>query len=190
MPTPSWWPQHATPIPTYEHLIAGTGRVGIGMHRDRYVSRTTGATPTTAPERLMSTYISLARGVKHVVLLPPTQEGGAVAERLGGNLRDEPGGRHGSTQRHFPMRPPPTLLAHVVGAGGYWFDIGAPTGDAGSTRDDPRLDADVREYATPSARAVCVFIPAGWWHWLLSDSEWHVAWSGSFFPDADREARS
>lgn len=36
---------------------------------------------------------------------------------------------------------------------------------------------------------VCLFIPAGWWHWILADSEWHVAWSGSFFPPQSNGSR-
>ena len=34
------------------------------------------------------------------------------------------------------------------------------------------------EEPTPMA----LFIPSGWWHWLVGDSPWHVAWSGSIFP--------
>ena len=34
--------------------------------------------------------------------------------------------------------------------------------------------------------ALCLFMPAGWWHWLLADSKWHVAWSCPFFPGCGR----
>ena len=37
--------------------------------------------------------------------------------------------------------------------------------------------------------ALCLFIPSGWWHWLLADAAWHVAWSGSFFPAAEPTGR-
>ena len=167
MAPPRWYPRHASPIPTYEHLIAGSGRTSIGMHRYRFVHRAM-ATPQTAPERLISTYISLVRGVKHAILLPPTPAGGALAERLSGEHCDDLESRRTSAQRPFHLRPPPALLEQVVELGGFWFDFGAPDGDGGD--------------------AVCLFIPAGWWHWILSDADWHVAWSGSFFPDADREA--
>ena len=116
----------------------------------------------------MSTYISLAVGVKHVILLPPTPEASALAELLGGEEYGEADGRQVSTRRRpFPMRPEPAVLQRVLALGGYWFSM------AGGGIED----------------ATCVFLPAGWWHWILSDSDWHAAWSGSFFPDADREAR-
>jgi hypothetical protein len=112
----------------------------------------------------------LANGVKHVVLLPPTPEASILAEQLGGVQRNEPdpsGRVKKPTQRTFPIRPAPALLNQVVSLGGFWFTMG------GSCQ--------------PQRLTTCLFIPSGWWHWLLNDSEWHVAWSGSFFPDADRE---
>ena len=60
-------------------------------------------------------------------------------------------------------------LAQVLAAGGYWFDLGA-----------------ISRPGAQRPAAMCLFLPAGWWHWLESDAEWHVAWSGSFFPDADQ----
>ena len=33
---------------------------------------------------------------------------------------------------------------------------------------------------------MALFIPAGWYHWLVGDSQWHVAWSGSIFPGSRR----
>ena len=180
MDTPLWYPAGAIPIESYEHLIAGSRQSGIGMHRDRYVNRTAreqGGGPANAPDRPMSTYISLAKGVKHIILLPPTRHGGELAERLGGDGCDTADGRRTSAQRPFPTHPPPSLLQQVVAAGGYWFDLAAPS-----------LAAPFRNVSAAAVPGMCVFIPAGWWHWILSDTEWHVAWSGSFFPDADREA--
>jgi hypothetical protein len=29
---------------------------------------------------------------------------------------------------------------------------------------------------------VALFIPAGWFHWLLGEGDWHVIFGGSFFP--------
>ena len=48
--------------------------------------------------------------------------------------------------------------------------------------DDDDDDDDDDETVQP----LCLFIPAGWWHWLAGDSAWHVAWSGSFFPGTER----
>lgn len=50
-------------------------------------------------------------------------------------------------------------------------------------------DQSEDEAAGHTARA-CLFMPAGWWHWLLADSNWHVAWSGSFFPARAAESQS
>tara|TARA_B110001452_G_scaffold221880_1_gene194555 strand:- start:1383 stop:2627 length:1245 start_codon:yes stop_codon:yes gene_type:complete len=211
---PRWWPsgRGAEAVPGFEHLIVGEGSSGIGMHRDRY--REDGR-----PDRLVSTYLSLGRGRKHVVLLPPTDEGAAVAELLGGLGCDNAYGRSSSQRVAMPVRPPPELLERVLQCGGFWFDLEAGSagpsdaeggrcsddlakgeaseageageGEAGgeeearqTTQDE---DADAEEEDDDDDddddEALCLFMPAGWWHWLLADSKWHVAWSGSFFPD-------
>lgn len=84
---PSWWPVRAgaKAVPGFEHLICGEGASGIGMHRDRYRE-------AEQPDRLVSTYLSLSRGRKHVLLLPPTDEGAAVAQQLGGEGCDDASG--------------------------------------------------------------------------------------------------
>lgn len=173
MPHPPWWPWHARSIPSYEHLIVGIGSTGVGMHRDRFVDNEAAAAVAPSCERLMCTYISLAMGIKHVLLLPPTPQGAALAEEIGGVGCDEPAGRRVSARQPFPAQPSPALLERVVTSGGYWFDLGA---------------RDIDHHAVADGQgAMCLFLPAGWWHWLQADSEWHVAWSASFFPDADRE---
>ncbi len=169
MAHPPWWPVHAASIPTYESLLVGGGATGVGMHRDRFVRDP--SRPRGASERWMCTYISLARGVKHVLLLPPTPAGAQLAEALGGAGCDEPEGRRASPAAPFPSRPPPEVLERVVTCGGYWFDLGAP-----SAPSEP-----------DGGGSLCLFLPAGWWHWLVGDCAWHVAWSASFFPEADRE---
>ena len=152
------------------------------MHRDRYVEG--------EKERLVSTYLTLGRGIKHVVLLPPAAT--ALAEELGGESCDTAYGRETSQRRELPPSPPPDVLARVLEAGGFWFDLceaavpGAAeegeegeegSSDGGGGEDDSEEEEEV---------ALCMFIPAGWYHWLAADSSWHVAWSGSFFPVADR----
>ena len=70
---PPWWPapRRAKPVPGFEHMIVGCGAAGIGMHRDRYLGEAGGAQGpaggSAAPERLVSTYLALGRGRKHVV---------------------------------------------------------------------------------------------------------------------------
>ena len=206
---PSWWPATAVPVPGFEHMIVGAADAGIGMHRDRYLGSAAGevasAAGTEASERLVSTYLALGRGRKHVILLPPSREGTEVAEALGGTGCDDAYGRQRSQRVKLPARPPPELLARVLSAGGYWFDLEASraTGDAegseaegdGDDDDEEREVAaeesdeetesdndDDEEEPTPMA----LFIPAGWYHWLVGDSQWHVAWSGSIFPGSRR----
>ena len=140
------------------------------MHRDRYI--------TDATETLVGTYIALARGRKHVVVLPPSAS--RLADDLGGADCDEIGGRSTSQRRAFPMRPSKTALESVVDAGGYWFDLAAlPSAD-----DDDGVGDGVAEGEGDDDEHVYLFIPPGWFHWLLADSAWHVAWSGSYFPRA------
>ena len=66
----------------------------------------------------------------------------------------------------------------VVGAGGYWFDLAALDDDGASEREGEGDEID------DGGEHVYLFIPPGWYHWLLADSAWHVAWSGSYFPAA------
>ena len=67
----------------------------------------------------------------------------------------------------------------VVGAGGYWFDLAAlDVDDDASEREGEGDEIDC------GGEHVYLFIPPGWYHWLLADSAWHVAWSGSYFPAA------
>jgi hypothetical protein len=129
------WPRHATPVPGFEHMIIGAGEAGIGMHRDRYCE---------AGEQLVSTYLAIGRGRKHVVLLPPTADGAAVAEKLGGCGCDDAYGRTGSQRAKLPPRPPPDLLEAVLSAGGYWFDIEAVRAD-GEAEDGEEAEAVATE---------------------------------------------
>ena len=147
------------------------------MHRDRFVEG--------EKERLVSTYLTLGRGIKHVVLLPPAAT--ALAEELGGDSCDTAYGRTTSQRRELPPSPPPELLERVMEAGGFWFDLcettvpgAASEGEEGAGSDD---DSDDEEEA-----ALCMRTPAGWstgW----PPMRWHVAWSGSFAAGAGyREA--
>jgi len=218
----------ATAVPGFEHMIVGSGAAGIGMHRDRYVGDLAGARPAAEGakannERLVSTYLALGRGRKHVVLLPPTAEGARLAQSLGGDGCDEAYGRRESQRAKLPARPSPEVLEAVLAAGGYWFDLEASAdatkaddADADASNADAEDKSDGADTKTavdgiaPAITAVgvndesrsssssaeeeeeedefeeveplCLFIPAGWWHWLAGDSAWHVAWSGSFFP--------
>ena len=147
---PPWWPQGELVhnVEAYSTLIVGVGSSGIGMHRDGHA------------DRFVSTYLTLGCGRKHVVLLPPTEEGARLAKQLGG--RDIGADRAASVPT-FPARPRPEMLEAVLAAGGFWFDVAAEAA---------------------SGQTLTLFIPGGWWHWLEGASEWHVAWGGSFYSPA------
>ena len=252
---PDWWPKQAIPVPGFEHVIVGAHAAGIGMHRDRFIDKgnqpalsappgVKEASPAPA-ERLVSTYLALGRGRKHVVLLPPTEDGTRVANSLGGEGCDEAGGRRESQRARFPLRPPPETLEAVIAAGGYWFAIeagqdsspeeeeeeqqeeelivleeapaaaaeavfataaaesasrayGSNVSEASSSSDDnngeesnegDEGDEDDEDDEDDDPDPVALFNPAGWYHWLVGDSEFHVAWSGSFFPGTHRNLK-
>ena len=150
---PAWWPAATKPtgavgsaVPSYNTLIIGSGASGIGMHRDGH------------NKRFVSTYLSLGKGVKHVILLPPTDEGMRLARRLG----QGPDGV-GPDVPISPKQPTAEALDAVGRCGGYWFDI------------------EVKE----ADELITLFIPGGWWHWLVGGSQWHVAWGGSFYAPSE-----
>ena len=155
---PSWWPARAVKVPGFEHMIVGCGHAGIGMHRDRYTGDDT--------ERLVSTYLALGAGRKHVVLLPPTEEGSRVAEELGGAGCDETYGRKESQRVQLPASPHPDMLRRVLEAGGFWFDMEASSsvaaipmdGTEGSVRRwaDGRAHGEPDESDTTDADAACI----------------------------------
>ena len=50
-------------MPSYEQVIVGRGATGIGMHADAY--------GLGEARRLVSTCLTICRGCKRVLLLPP-----------------------------------------------------------------------------------------------------------------------
>lgn len=158
---PAWWPAvEVDEVPAYRTIIAGARESGIGMHRDAYNCK------------LVSTYITLGVGRKHVVLLPPTDEGNELALRrfqardpLAHPAPYDNQDKKTCVRARIPPCPSAELVDAVVKAGGYWFDL-VPAADG---------------------CAATLFMPGGWWHWLAgaSECEWHVATSGSFYtPEA------
>ena len=163
---PSWWPQNAASVPGYNSLIVGAGASGIGMHQDCYTNE-------NGQHRLVASYLTVAAGRKHVVMLPPSEEGSRIARSLACPDADHSEAREDRQVAAFPVRPHPDMLDSVLNSGGYWFDIDVAAKSA--------------DNAAPSRKAptsLTLFIPAGWWHWLAGDAccEWHVAWGGSFVP--------
>ena len=148
---PTWWPASeptgavGSAVPSYNTLILGSGNSGIGMHRDGH------------DKRFVSTYLSLGTGRKHVLLLPPTDEGAQLARKL---VREGGVGSVGEKDVPFsPQQPTREALEAVARCRGYWFDI----------------------EAKEPGEVLTLFIPGGWWHWLIGASPWHVAWGGSFY---------
>ena len=176
---PEWWPggRGAAAVPGFEHLIVGEGRSGIGMHRDRYAAylphhptASRHLTPPPSParsyrapgqaERLVSTYLALGRGRKHVVLLPPTEEGARLAE-VGGMAT------HGDLLRplvhgHPPHhRPPPPITSPPPPAPFPWQELGGAGCDSAYGRaTSQRVDFPLRRALAPGLH--CISTPCSY----------------------------
>jgi len=198
MKHPRWWPKGAKGsggvgpgrmgVPLYDQVIVGSGQTGIGIHRDVH----------GAGRRPVCTCLCLARGVKHVMLLPPTcaepwlLAGGAPpkAEAVQAlvQLSAEGEAVAGTAKRGagecawfgdddvFPKEPSPQLLGRIASVGGYFFSL--HSAEAPSGREESP-DCEEAEGAV-----LALFIPAGWFHWLLGEGDWHCIFGGSFFPTA------
>ena len=179
---PPWWPAAACgtggvgpgrgSVPSYEQVIVGRGATGIGMHADAY--------GLGEARRLVSTCLTICRGCKRVLLLPPCCAQPGAPTTLGDAWRDE--------LECFPLAPPPALLRRIAAAGGFLFSL--------------------RPLSEAEGRGLALFLPAGWLHWLVGgggnesaaaveDEQsardhghgWHALFGGSFFPRAGpREA--
>jgi hypothetical protein len=100
---PPWWPAAAMAdahartgrgplsVPTYDQIIVGSGATGIGCHIDQVGGRP------------VNTELTIARGRKRVLLLPP-REGDALLAEL---------------PTAFPAAPSPELVARIVAVGGF-----------------------------------------------------------------------
>ncbi len=108
----------------------------------------------------MSTYLAIREGAKLVLLLPPHQ-----------TLLPDGG------DPDLLLHPTPHFLSDVKAAGGHYFlleDVktvpGAPRGISQSGSDG-------------DWSATALYLPAGWYHWLVGLTDWHVVYGGSFYPD-------
>ena len=224
MQHPRWWPKAAQgarglgpgpmSVPLYDQVIVGSGRTGIGIHRDVHGPH----------RRCVCTCLSLAKGVKHVMLLPPSCAESAVLNAYGHETarcstkqspeeaheaaRTQDGAcestlnmKHGAGEcawfgddDTFPKSPPADLLRRIALVGGYFFSMHASNIDiAEDVHGQPRVHDDNHKSRASGGDYPCLdmhddgavlalYIPAGWFHWLLGDSDWHVIFGGSFFP--------
>lgn len=102
----------------------------------------------------VATYLAICEGAKACLLLPPAQ------------TLLPPGG-----DESLLLEPSPQLLADVRAAGGYFFLL----------TDEPSSSGGV---SGSEFNATALYMPAGWWHWLVGLSEWHVVYGGSYYPES------
>lgn len=169
---PSWWPKACKgpdgtgegpgSAPTQDQVIVGRGRTGIGIHADKYdVGGDLGR------RKLCSTCITIVKGRKHVLMLPPSCAAGSCDSCSWFGDGDD-----------FPLSPSPELLRRLVAAGGYLFSMEPLT--------PWRADAD--DENGDEVEGLALFTPAGWFHWLVGDApanshdDWHVVFGGSYPP--------
>ena len=171
---PAWWPAAATgaggvgsgpgSVPLYDQVIVGRGATGIGLHADAYGHG--------SERKLVATCLTIARGSKHVLLLPP-----ACAKPGAPTMPDD---AWADVAASFPFAPTPATLRRIAEAGGFLFRM--------------------RAVSEAEGRSLALFLPAGWLHWLVGDGRgdgsevvageesssahgWHALYGGSFFPD-------
>ena len=102
---------------------------------------------------------------------------------------DDAYGRAQSQRARLPARPEPADLEAVVHAGGYWFDVAAKkTEEEAEGEEEEEESGESGEEEEEENMAL--FLPSGWWHWLVGDAPWHVAWSGSIFPASSSSSRA
>ncbi|KAG8470932.1 hypothetical protein KFE25_009353 [Diacronema lutheri] len=162
---PAWWPKAAKgthgvgegdkSVPFFDQIIIGSGRAGIGLHADSYGAR-------RAP---VSTCLTLARGRKRIIMLPPSAGDGNITC---GWFNGEP----------FPLEPSAELLARIAAVGGYCFEMSVPRGGSPVAFFTPAgwfhwLLGDTC-HAPGCAEPVRACTDAC--------GNWHVAFGGSFFP--------
>ena len=149
--------------PTQDQVIFGRGRTGIGIHADKY--------DTARGRQLCSTCITLVRGRKHVLMLPPSCAVAGKPDVCAWFGDDDA----------FPYAPSAELLRRIVEAGGYLFAM-EPLSTPGADEGD-------------EGEGLALFTPAGWFHWLVGDApaaaaaaeadgpppdDWHVCFGGSY----------
>jgi hypothetical protein len=97
--------------------------------------------------------LAICAGAKLCLLLPPDQ----TLLPAGGDA-------------DMLLQPSVALLEDVRAAGGHYFLLHDQT------------DAVDAAAGNSGFSATALYLPAGWWHWLVGLTDWHVVYGGSFFP--------
>ncbi len=150
-------------------VIFGRGNASIGLHFDKDNVCAGGSRQPVA------TYLAISSGRKLALLLPPDQ------------TLLPPGG-----DSQLLLKPTAEFLRAVKAAGGHFFvleDVGAAAAAAGSSA-AAGAGSSVNGAAAGSSAgaqrefsATALFMPRGWWHWVVGLTDWHVVYGGSFYPD-------
>jgi hypothetical protein len=136
-------------------VIFGRGNASIGLHFDKDNACAGGSrTP-------VSTYLAICEGSKLVLLLPPDQ----TLLPAGGDP-------------DLLLKPTPQLLADVKAAGGYFFLLEDLTLQQQQQQQGHSSNGSGGDFS-----ATALFMPSGWYHWLVGLTDWHVVFGGSFYPE-------
>jgi hypothetical protein len=143
-------------------VIFGRGNASIGLHFDKDNACAGGSrTP-------VSTYLAICEGSKLVLLLPPDQ----TLLPAGGDP-------------DLLLKPTPQLLADVKAAGGYYFlleDL-TPQQQQQFSSGHGSSSSGSNGGSSGGFSATALYMPSGWYHWLVGLTDWHVVYGGSFYPE-------
>lgn len=122
---------------------------------------------TGGSRRPVSTYLAICEGAKLVLLLPPDQ----TLLPAGGDP-------------NMLLNPTQQFLDDVKGAGGYFFvleDLPQPNKCHNGNQYSSLGIHEPHDFS-----ATALYMPAGWYHWLVGLTDWHIVYGGSFYPEQQK----
>jgi len=96
------------------------------------------------------------------------------------------------------LNPTGEFLERVRAAGGHFFLLEDAAGDVGSDTSDAaagvtnggaasgvltQQQGGVKISKPKELSATALYMPTGWWHWVVGLTEWHVVYGGSHYPE-------
>lgn len=122
----------------------------------------------------VSTYLAICEGAKLTLLLPPDQ------------TLLPPGG-----DPDLLLNPTPQFIQDVKAAGGYFFLLQDVANNSNSSRDTSTFSVSSSKTSDSldnagEFSATALYMPAGWYHWLVGLTDWHIVYGGSFYPEQQR----